>query len=113
MHAVDGSLIDVNQMVVDNYGYTREELLKLEVEDFSADGYTNAQAGEYMMKALNGVPQDFEWLVRRKDGSTFDAEVVCDALKMSHLKVPRLLRWCAISQCRNVMRWRLPRVVIT
>ena len=75
LHDSSGKIIEVNDKVISNFGYTREELLLLTVEDFSAPGYSNQMAAEKLSLAEKGQPQDFDWLSKRKDGSLFPSEV--------------------------------------
>src|SRR5688572_15261185 len=67
-------LVDANEQAVATYGWTREELLNMTVEDFRAP------------EALHEIPQNiervnetgaaiYETIHRRKDGSTFPVEV--------------------------------------
>ncbi|HVN76580.1 MAG TPA: PAS domain S-box protein [Thermoanaerobaculaceae bacterium] len=75
--AATGAILDVNQTMLDLYGYTREEALGLGVAELSAqrEPFTQDAAGAYIRKAIGEGPQVFEWLARRKDGSEFWVEV--------------------------------------
>ena len=73
----DGSIIDVNQAMLETYGYTRDEALRLDVEALS-DGktpYSNIEAFGYIQKVARGEPQVFEWRAKKKNGDLFWVEV--------------------------------------
>lgn len=71
-----GRILDVNPRACEVYGYTHEELLRMNVGDISAgrEPYSRQDALDRIMKAA-GTPQLFEWLARRKNGRAFWAEV--------------------------------------
>ena len=98
-----GTLVDVNQTMLDMYGYTRDEALELSIGDFSAnyEPYTQEQAGVLMRKALKEGPQVFEWLARRKNNSVFWVEVALKNIKIGNdLSVLAVVR--DISQRKQV-----------
>jgi PAS domain S-box-containing protein len=72
-----GHIIDVNQTMLEMFGYTYEEALQLELGDISSGEppYTQKEAIKKLKKALNEGPQLFEWAVCHKDGSCFWIEV--------------------------------------
>ncbi|MGH8352430.1 MAG: PAS domain S-box protein [Pseudomonas sp.] len=73
-----GALVDVNPKACQAYGYSYEEMLKLEIDDFSAGyaPYTGQEAAAYLARARAGEPQRFEWLRRNRDGSLHWDEVL-------------------------------------
>lgn len=74
VHDVLGQFIDVNQQGCEGLGYTRQELLKLAVQDVDID----MQPGELMKLAehiANGASIARESHYRRKDGTTFPVEI--------------------------------------
>ncbi|MDD2321677.1 MAG: PAS domain S-box protein, partial [Geobacteraceae bacterium] len=73
----NGAIIDVNRKMCEMYGCTREEAIRLEVEDFSSGliPYTQNFALKYIQKAAVGESQLFDWMARRRDGSLFWVEV--------------------------------------
>ncbi|MCK4992102.1 MAG: PAS domain S-box protein, partial [Bacteroidales bacterium] len=75
--AVTGAITDVNQAMLDMYGYTKEEALKLTTNDFSAGEppYTQSEADEKINAALLFGPQIFEWRAKKKNGKLFWVEV--------------------------------------
>lgn len=72
-----GAILDVNQTMCDLFGYSREEVTRLDVEAISAGEppYSQAEAMAWMRRAAEGEPQVFEWLGKRKNGELFWLEV--------------------------------------
>ena len=79
----DFSLLDVNDTVVEMYGYEKEEIKKLRIGDFSdsAGGYTTEIAKTYAKLAADGKPQSREWLARHKSGRLFWVHVTLKKVK--------------------------------
>ncbi len=76
--ADDGSIVDVNQTMLEMYGYSRTEAIALSLGDLSADEedrYGHQQAELMVRKALQEGAQVFQWQAMRKDGSLFWSEV--------------------------------------
>src|SRR4051794_38058268 len=65
----DGHLVDFNDAFATMFGYTREELLSINI---ARDLYADPSQRNFFMQQLehDGYLQNAEWLVRRKDGST-------------------------------------------
>ncbi|HLM00633.1 MAG TPA: PAS domain S-box protein [Pyrinomonadaceae bacterium] len=72
----DGQVIEVNQAAVEAYGYSREELLRMNIRDLREPS-TRERVTEDLQKASGGV--HFETVHVRKDGSTFPVEVSANA----------------------------------
>ena len=72
-----GALVEVNQRVCEMFGYTRDELLKLDIGDLSENKppYTGQNLLSEMQKARSGTPQTFDWRGKTKDGRLFWAEI--------------------------------------
>lgn len=72
-----GSILDVNRRAEELYGYTRQELLRLQVENLSSGTppYTREHAAQHLQKALHGTQAAFEWHARHKSGRLFWVEV--------------------------------------
>jgi len=66
-----GKVIEVNNRAYEITGYTREELLNADPQEFITDdpNYTLQHAMINLQKAAAGEPQLFEWLNKNKDGS--------------------------------------------
>ena len=70
--------IDINQKACDLYGYTREEMLQLSLNDLAVGKppYTQVEALQRIEKAIiTGESQNFEWLFKRKTGQLFWGEI--------------------------------------
>lgn len=76
-NARSGHILDVNDRMLEIYGYTREEVLAVEISDLSegTSPYSQADAVEKVRKALLEGPQIFEWHSRKKSGELFWSEV--------------------------------------
>jgi len=75
--AATGAIVDVNERMLEMYGVTREETMRLRVEAFSAGSppYTQDDADAWMRRASLGEPQLFPWKAKKRDGSLFWTEV--------------------------------------
>jgi len=75
--AETGRIVDINQTMLDMYGYSREEALHLEVADISctAPEFSQAEAVKKLQSAIDAGPQLFEWFARHKTGDCFWVEV--------------------------------------
>jgi diguanylate cyclase (GGDEF)-like protein/PAS domain S-box-containing protein len=70
----DGNILDVNQNACENLGYTRDELLGMNVQDIEQD-FVAGKHAEKWKRMVPGVPILVEGVQIRKDGTTFPAEV--------------------------------------
>jgi PAS domain S-box-containing protein len=72
-----GAILDANDRMTEMWGYTREEVRNLSVEDISSgkQPFTQQDAVEWIKKAANGTPQVIQWHCRHKNGQLFWAEV--------------------------------------
>jgi PAS domain S-box-containing protein len=68
----NGQIVEVNQAAVNAYGYSREELLKMNIADLREQS-TRFYLAEDLKKAKEGT--NFETVHTRKDGTTFPVEV--------------------------------------
>ncbi|WLT32188.1 PAS domain-containing sensor histidine kinase [Geothrix sp. PMB-07] len=78
VHDLDtGAILDVNLRALDMYGYSRAELLGLDVAALSENlpPYAQAKAHAWMEQAAKGSPQVFEWRARHRSGRCFWVEV--------------------------------------
>ncbi len=72
-----GSIIDVNIAAEKMYGFSRKELIKMKLGSLSLGKtpYNMKNASELKEKAIKSEIQNFRWIAKRKDGSTFWIEV--------------------------------------
>ncbi len=75
--AKTGNILDVNQVMLDMYGYERDEINDILISDLSADSTALSQekALKMMQRAQTEGVQIFEWQSCRKNGDTFWVEV--------------------------------------
>ncbi len=74
VHDVDGTVLDINEKHAENLGYTREELLSMDVSEFEVG--TNEGVLEEVWSGMDvGSRREVRGAHRRKDGSTFPVEV--------------------------------------
>ncbi len=75
--AQTGRIVDVNQTCTRMYGYSRDELLSMDVGDFSegVPPYTQEDAVAWIRRCIRDGPRLFHWRSRRKDGTLFMTEV--------------------------------------
>ena len=68
-----GSILDVNGGACRMYGYSREELLSLDVQGITADdpAFPPQAARDYMRRVQEEGPQSFEWMARGSSGRQF------------------------------------------
>jgi len=68
--AATGAIVDVNRTTCETFGYSVEEIKRLNVGDFSLNQppYTNTEALEWIRKAYMEGPQRFEWLAKDRKG---------------------------------------------
>ncbi|MBN1933930.1 MAG: PAS domain-containing protein, partial [Anaerolineae bacterium] len=76
----DGQFVECNASALAMFGCEREQFLGRSPLDFTLpvqpDGSDSAQTIQVKMQAaLDGMPQQFEWLCRRLDGTKFDAQI--------------------------------------
>lgn len=73
-----GRLLEVNESMVRMYGYSsREELMACSIGDLSANvaPFSETEAQQRDAMAVQGQPQIFEWVARKKNGELFNVEV--------------------------------------
>lgn len=72
-----GRILDVNTKMCEMYGYAREEVNRLDVEDLSSgvSPFTHEEASRWIQRAIDGDPQIFEWMAKDKSGRLFWVEV--------------------------------------
>ncbi|MGK7390671.1 MAG: sensor histidine kinase [Candidatus Cyclobacteriaceae bacterium M2_1C_046] len=78
IHDENGVFIDVNQTVLDKYGYPKEEIIGKTPGIFGVPGKNDIPAVMQMIKIAweEDIPQRFEWWSLKKDGEEFLKEIV-------------------------------------
>ena len=74
VHDLDGNLVDVNRQACETLGYAREELLATPLHKIET-AWAPASLVELWRGVISGGPRTYEGVHRRKDGTTFPAEV--------------------------------------
>ncbi len=77
LDARSGRIIDVNDRMLEVFGYGYEEALAVEVGGLSEGKppYSKVEVVEKISKAVSEGPQVYEWLSRKKSGELFWSEV--------------------------------------
>jgi diguanylate cyclase (GGDEF)-like protein/PAS domain S-box-containing protein len=72
----DGKFLDVNDGVVELYGYQKVDFIGKTPEFLSAPGLNDLEKlGTYIANAINGLPQRFEFWGKKKNGDIFLKDV--------------------------------------
>lgn len=73
----DGRIHDANRRAEEMYGFTREALLQCKADDLSlgVSPFSREEYARYVLQSVDGSPQVFEWMARRKTGSAFWVEI--------------------------------------
>jgi PAS domain S-box-containing protein len=74
---ISGAILEVNQKACDIFGYSREVLCSLSIEELSAasSDYTQEMALKRIHLAAEGDPQIFEWKSKDSQGRLFWTEI--------------------------------------
>ena len=74
LHDLDGRIIAANQSACESLGYSRDELIGLYIQDID-DKFILGKHLKKFKELEPGIPITFEGLQKRKDGTTFPAEI--------------------------------------
>ena len=86
IHDADtGAILDVNDSMLNLYGFSREEVLRLHLNDscLGTSPYSDAEARQWMAKAIAEGPHVFDWHARKKGGELFWVEVALKSASIS------------------------------
>jgi PAS domain S-box-containing protein len=73
---LNGVFVDVNDGVIDMYGYSKSELIGKTPDFLSADGKNDLdEIGRHIVCAIDGKAQRFEYWGKRKNGEIFPKDV--------------------------------------
>ena len=86
LHDFGGKIIDVNRHACESLGYTREELLRLSIQDIDQE-FILAKHTDKWKQMVPGVPITLEGVHKRKDGTTFPAEVRLGVFELGERKL--------------------------
>ena len=82
VHDTKGQIVDVNQLACKNCGYTKKELLSMNIADIDAEETENKKGGLFWSKVLEGQSFTFESAHKRKNGSVFPVEVTLGSITL-------------------------------
>jgi len=82
LHDIDGRIVDVNQVTVERYGYTREQLLQMRTSDIDPDYVEREDRGAFWQALKNQKQMRFEARHRRQDGHIFPVEIHLSAIEL-------------------------------
>ena len=107
----EGNILDCNEAAARQTGYTREELLRMNiVRDLAVDGGPKEYVNERLERGETVV---FEEEKRRKDGTTFYTEVAISPIayrgQKAALSFNRDITWRKHQEERMLRLWRLSR----
>lgn len=87
LHNMDGNFLLVNEEASNNTGYTRDELMQLNVADIDSGSFDRNDREKLWLKLSEGESQTIESYHRRKDGSLYPVEIHLNAIMLSGQKV--------------------------
>lgn len=84
LHDTDGNIIEVNQAAIDNTGYSRDELLQMNIFDIDHDAKGRGDMKKYWKELTSQDPPiKVEVRHKRKDGSIYHADVLLSKVILS------------------------------
>ncbi|UCE74281.1 MAG: PAS domain S-box protein [Methanomassiliicoccales archaeon] len=86
LHDLDGNVIDVNQRVLDFFGYSKKELLGLKIPELHPPHVLEASRKAFKKISKKGYV-NFEIEFKRKSGDSFPAEVSSSLFEIADKKV--------------------------
>ncbi len=82
LHDLDGNILDVNARTCETYGYTRDELLRMNVSDLDPDYVEREEGGAFWRRMRPGEPLIIEVRHVTKDGALLSAEVCVSLIEL-------------------------------
>jgi PAS domain S-box-containing protein len=86
LHDLEGNIIDVNQQFIDQFGYSREELLTMKIADMHPPDAIEA-SHEVVDRIVREGSIHYEIAFKRKNGEVFPAEVSSSLFNIGGQKV--------------------------
>lgn len=83
MHDLQGNLLEVNQAAIENTGYSRQELLKMNMFDLFADQLEQESVLRQWRDWRPGQSETMDAVHQKKDGSSFQVEVTSGKIRFS------------------------------
>lgn len=77
IHDLDGRILDVNESMLQMYGYDASDIPRISIADLSsqANGFKLDDARKYFLRVNDNVSQVFDWQAKHKNGDFFWVEV--------------------------------------
>ena len=82
LHEMEGRIVDVNQTAVEQYGYSREQLLQMGAGDIDPGYVKREDDGAFWRRLEEQEQLRFEARHRRSDGTTFPVTVSLSAIEL-------------------------------
>ena len=89
---LEGNIVDVNEAYCRMSGYSREELLDMSIPDLEVIESSAELVANHMRYIIKSGSDRFETRHRRKNGQTFDLEVIATSLRLRELYIFAFLR---------------------
>lgn len=86
LHDVEGNIIDVNRKAIEQFGYSKSELLSLAVQDLHPPGMKEKCANAFEKVSRDGFV-NMEVVFRKQSGEDFPAEVSASMFEIAGKKV--------------------------
>jgi len=92
-----GKTVEVNKTAESMFGYPREEMLHLTVQEISSgeSPYSLREATQWVVTLLHKGNQSFEWLCKKRNGECFWTEVLLSATRVAG-------KGCALAVLRDI-----------
>jgi PAS domain S-box-containing protein len=86
LHDIDGQIVDTNRMTLERYGYTGDEVLRLNASDIDVNYVKREEKGAFWNKLNTQRQILFEARHKRKDGTIFPVNISLSAIRLKDQK---------------------------